>query len=312
MDVDVTFKFAFEQFVRIKRNNNVSKHTITHYESTLHVFNQFFDEDNYCSDITPDTIEDYKEYLRTKEEPLASATINSYISGLRTVLYFFMKHEYMSKFQISLTKKDTPLVKTYTETELKILLKKPDTKKCGFATLRNWALSNYLLGTGNRQRTVRHLKIEDIDFENDRIVLKTVKNRTQYIIALSPRLKKVLVEYLHHRKGKPSDFLFCNRFGEQMKKGGISSAIKRYNLARGVEKTSMHLYRHTFAKNWILNGGDIKRLQEILGHKSKEMVLGYLSMFGGDLYRDFEKFNPLDTLDINYGRKSIKMQKRAT
>jgi integrase/recombinase XerD len=66
----------------------------------------------------------------------------------------------------------------------------------------------------------------------------------------------------------------------------LKLAIGKYNQKRGVNKTSVHLFRHTFAKNWITNGGDIFRLQKILGHSSIEMVKEYVEMFSDDLKRD--------------------------
>jgi len=144
------------------------------------------------------------------------------------------------------------------------------------------------------------------------ILLTNVKNKRQHIIPLSTRLERILTEYLLYRKGEPDDYLFCNHYGEQLKKDGISSAIERYNKSRGVEKTSIHLYRHTFAKNWILNGGDIFRLKSILGHSSLDIVKEYAEMFGADLKRDFDSFNPLDTMDgVKNRGQSIKMIKRA-
>lgn len=70
----------------------------------------------------------------------------------------------------------------------------------------------------------------------------------------------------------------------------------KYNRKRGVSKTSAHLYRHTFAKRWILNGGDIFRLQKLLGHSNLDIVKEYVNMFGHDLTKDYTSFNPLDTL----------------
>ena len=49
--------------------------------------------------------------------------------------------------------------------------------------------------------------------------------------------------------------------------------LSRYNRKRGVEKISAHLFCHTFAKNWILQGGDPLRLQKILGHSTLAMSL---------------------------------------
>ena len=73
------------------------------------------------------------------------------------------------------------------------------------------------------------------------ISLRQVKNRRQHIIPISSRLEKILIDYLAYRKGEPDDYLFCDRFGEQLERWGMASAIRRYNHSRGVEKTSMHL-----------------------------------------------------------------------
>jgi integrase/recombinase XerD len=309
---NVTFKFAFEQFVRIKKNRNLSADTILHYNNTLKHFTKFFDEENHCSSITSDTIEDYIALLREKTPPLADRTINTYLGALRSVLYFFMQRGYMPKFKISLVRQEKKVKEVYTEAELQLLLRKPDIKKCGFPQYRNWVLTNYLLATGNRLRTVCNVKIKDIDFQNQEILLTSLKNKRQYVIPLSSRLEKVLAEYQLYRKGELDDYLFCNSFGEKLTKDGISSAIERYNKSREVAKTSIHLYRHTFAKNWILNGGDIFRLKSILGHSSLDIVKEYAEMFGADLKRDFDEFNPLDNLgQQKYGRQGIKMTKRA-
>lgn len=61
-------------------------------------------------------------------------------------------------------------------------------------------------------------------------------------------------------------------------------------------KTSIHLYRHTFAKKWIMNSGDILRLQKLLGHKSLEMVKEYMAISGADLHKNFDDFNPLSSM----------------
>ena len=72
-----------------------------------------------------------------------------------------------------------------------------------------------------------------------------------------------------------------------------------------MNKTSCHLFRHTFAKKWVLSGGDIFRLQKILGHSDITVTREYVNMFSPDLQRDFERFNPLDQIGMNTVR--IKM-----
>jgi len=309
-NANITFNSAFEQFIRVKRNINLSEESIIFYKESVKRFTGFFDGENCCCDVTPNVVEDYIEYL--KGSYMSSVTVNTYISGLRAILYFFMEREYMPTFKVKRIRQEKKVKNTYTDAELKILLAKPNVKKCNFVEYRDWVISNYLLATGNRLSTVCDLKISDIDFQNHEILLKKLKNRRQYIIPLSVRLEKILLDYLLYRKGVADDYLFCNRHGEKLKKPTLANAIRRYNRSRGVEKTSIHLYRHTFAKNWILNGGDIFRLKSILGHSSIDIVKEYAEMFGSDLKRNFDRFNPLDNFgeQKEIGRQSIKMSKK--
>lgn len=150
------------------------------------------------------------------------------------------------------------------------------------------------------------MRIKDIDFEDGFIKLVTTKNKRQQLIPMSRALSKVLLEYLEYRKGEPDDYLFCSAYGVQLTLNALESAISKYNQKRGVMKTSIHLFRHTFAKTWILSGGDIFRLQKILGHSSMDIVREYVNLFSSDLQKDFDRFNPLDQIAC-YG-SHIKMR----
>ena len=241
---------------------------------------------------------------------MATETVNSYLRGMRAILYFAMEREYVSQFKVKLIKAEKSIKETYTDSELEKLLKKPPIKNGDFTEYRNWVMINYLLGTGNRSRTLREMRIGDIDFESHEIALKKVKNKRAYTIPLSHTLERVLMEYLQYRKGNPDEYLFCTQYGEQITADGLTTIIGKYNIARGVSKTSVHLFRHTFAKKWILNKGDIFRLQKILGHKSLEIVKEYVNMFGQDLQQDFDIFNPLDNLSFNREKNKIRLDKQ--
>jgi integrase/recombinase XerD len=129
------------------------------------------------------------------------------------------------------------------------------------------------------------------------IQVNKTKNRKAQIIPMSTVLATVLQEYLVYRKGEAEDYVFCSSYGDKGDKRTYQEALARYNKNRGVTKTSAHLYRHTFAKKWILNGGDVFRLQKILGHSDLSVVKEYANMYGADLSINFDKFNPLDNLD---------------
>lgn len=296
---------GFQIFLNECRAKNYAKHTIVFYENTIHNFSLYHDISEQLDTITKELVNSYIIYLEKKG--IKDTTISTYIRGLRTILYYLMKEQLMDSFKISLPKVDEKIKETYSPFELVALLKKPDLKKCSFAEYRNWVLVNYLLATGQRLNTVVNLKIKDIDFDNEVIKLATTKGRRETLLPLSVTLKKILLQYLQFRKGSLDDYLFCSITGGQMSRGCITSAVKQHNKSRGVQRTSIHLFRHTFAKNYLMNGGDIFRLQKLMCHKEIETTKGYLNLTVKDLEKEYQKLNPLDAIGSN---EQITMNRR--
>lgn len=305
---DLTVLEAFKDFKDKCSVKNLSKETIKLYENQFLTFYRFLNDDTlFISEITAKTVDNFILELRSDNHNCNDITVNSYLRGIRAFLYYCMEMDYLSQFKISIPKVDKKLKETYTDEELKALLKKPNLKSCTFSEYKIWVFSNYLLATGNRISTALDLRIEDIDFTNGLIQLNHTKNRTSQLIPLSQTLATILKEYLKYRKGTPQDYVFCNTYGYKGDIRTYQDMLARYNRKRNVEKTSAHLYRHTFAKKWILNGGDIFRLQKILGHSDLAVVKEYVQMFGNDLSVDFDKFNPLDRTTTLRTNQKLKM-----
>ena len=180
----------------------------------------------------------------------------------------------------------------------KKLIAKPHPKD-SFVEWRTWAIINWGLSTGNRASTIRNVQMQDIDFKRKEIKIRHTKNKKQQVpIPMGREIQYVLKEYIKRfRTGAaPTDYLFCDVGGEQLSETALASSVRRYNQKRGVENTSIHSLRHTFARQWLLNTGDVFRLQKILGPSTLEMTRRYTNLLGEDLKEDFESFNPLDNL----------------
>ena len=295
---------AFEMFIRKCKIKNLTDLSISSYQKKMVHFYEFTDKNQPITTITSDTVDDYILWLRenTKANDI---TINSYLRSVRAFLYYCMECNYIPSFKISLIKAEKKIKETYTDEELMRLLQKPDINNCSFSCYKTWVFENYLLGTGNRISTALDIHIGDINFQSGTITLRKTKNRKQQIIPLSHTLADILQEYLQIRGGEAEDYLFCNEYGGKAIERTYQQLVRRYNIKRNVNKTSCHIFRHTFAKQWILAGGDMFRLQKILGHSDLTVTKEYVNMFGQDLQMDFEKFNPLDNLSTN--KKTIRM-----
>lgn len=301
-----SFEEGYKEFVLNCKIRNLSPYTIKHYENVVHVWSLFYEIQNPIGDISEKTIDDFILFLKNDMDE-NDVTVNTNIRGIRTILYYFMKLGYMRQFKISKIKENKEIIETYSEEEIKILLKKPNIKVCSFIGYRNWVITNFLLGTGCRARTLINIRIEDLDFNNQFITYKCTKNRKQQIVPMSNSLKKVLIEYLEYRKPETiQELLFVNAYGQPLRTDLLSQSMCDYNRKRKITKTGVHRWRHTFAKNWILAGGDIFRLQQILGHSDISIIRNYVNMYTTDVQKDFNNFNPLELMTSRH--EHIKMR----
>lgn len=284
-----------EKYLLHCKAKNLAERTIGSYEYEVGRFFNYTKGEGIESigEINKYIIEDYT--LEMIDEMNKKTSVNSNLRAVRAFCNYCFRNGYIEdKFKVNMLKTQKKIKETYTDKELKLLLEKPDLKKCDFAEYRTWVTINWMMSTGNRIKTIRNIKVKDLDFESGYIKLRATKNRYQQIIPFGKRLQEIVQEYIEYREGNIDDWLFCSIYGEKLNTSTFTTAIRRYNLSRGVSKTSSHLFRHTFAKKWILNGGDIFRLQKILGHRSLDIVKEYVNMFGDDLKKGFEDFNPLN------------------
>lgn len=294
---NLTTEKAVENFNSSCEIRGLSPRTLENYQTALDTFYAFLKTNNiiYLKDIDIQVLENFIKYLHDKG--LKDNSINFYIRNIKVFTNWCEERELIKRVRLKEIKIDKPIKETYTQEELKILLRKPSKPKT-FLDFQTWAIENFLYSTGARIGVLPALHIRDLDFQTNTITMTRTKNRKGMVVPMSNALKKVLTEFLKVRKGEPDDFLFCNAYGGATSVRAIQGQIYEYNLAHNITKTSAHLFRSSFAKAYILNGGDAFRLQKLLGHSNIATTQIYVNMFGTDLQRDYDKFNPLDNLTV--------------
>ena len=126
------------------------------------------------------------------------------------------------------------------------------------------------------------------------MVFRHNKNGKIQVSPLCSQMASILADYMTVRKGKPDDYLFCNQYGEMLTENALRLAVAHYNKSRGVQKTSLHLFRHTFAKKYLIDcGGNAFTLQRLLGHSTLTMSKRYCNIYDTDIARDYDAFSPL-------------------
>ncbi len=284
-----------KNFLQHQKARNLRPATISDYSMMIASFIRFA-EDNQIEprNLNPSNIDEY--IVDCQDHKNSPVTINTKLRHLKVFLSYWMRNGEIPTFQVGLIKTDEIIKEPYTEEELLLLIKKPSSDN--FTEWRTWALIQFLLGTGARISSVLEVKITDIDFEKEMILFRQMKNRRQLIIPLSEALAKSMKEWLNLWEHEPDDYLFPSSKGGKHKlyPNSIATNIREYNLRRGVAKSGVHRLRHTFAKNFIVNGGGSLQLQQILGHSTLEMTKKYVRLYATDLQQDFEKYCLLDVL----------------
>lgn len=227
-----------------------------------------------------------------------SASINHYLSAVRTVLYFFMNNGWLENFKISLVKCQEEKLKTYSEQELAYLCKKPN-KNASFTEWRSWAIISFLIATGCRASTLNAIERNDIDFKNQEVTYRHLKNKKVSIIPLSNAIIKSLNDFNQVFDLSESKYLFCEVNLDKMTVGALEKSISIYCKKRNVEYKGIHTFRHTFASLWIRANGNPMTLQKFLTHSTLDMTRKYIHLFSDTMRKDLEIYNPLDNLKQN-------------
>jgi integrase len=257
-------KILFEDFSQeylIYSKANKSKLSYQRDQFTLRHLTDFF-SGYYVFDITPRVMDQYKSERLEKVSP---STVNREIACLRHMLNKAKDWRYIKSNPISgmkMLKEPPGRLRFLNEEEIEKLL------DASLPYLRSIVIT--ALNTGMRRSEILNLKWSDIDFRRKAIILKETKNNEIREIPINDllfrELKKIPLQIR-------SDFVFCNRQGEPYQKvhKGFRAALKR----AGIKDFRFHDLRHTFASHLVMNGVNLRAVQQLLGHKDIRMTMRY-------------------------------------
>ena len=301
--VSATIEETFSDFIISRKTKGLAEKTLQSYQSQFQAVARHMDVKMDIAMLQKADLD--AMIISMRDASLSPNSINSYTRTLKS-FFSWCNEQGITRVNIPLYKAEETVKETYSDAELAALLKKPDIRKATFAEYRDWVIINFLLNCGSRAATVRAIQIRDVDLDGGMVFYRHTKNRKAQVIPLCSAMVAILREYLRHRGGEAADYLFCTETGSQLTENGLRQSIARYNTRRGVQKTSIHLFRHTFARKYLIDcGGDAFTLQKLLGHSTLAMTKHYCAIFDADLTKNYDNFSPLAQIKSNSTR--IKM-----
>lgn len=275
-----TTQEALSEFLLDQQARLNSAKTIQDYREKISLWVKFAGE---CTDIASITRHDMRLYItHIRGRDLSRESIRSYIRSLR-VFWKFASLEYRIDNAMETIKepkakhrkpqgiKESDFIKLFNAIE--------DTE----TGIRDRAILCLFADTGARLGGIVSLQIDSIDTIR-RYGIATEKGFHQRTLYWTYYTNQLIDKWITVRPPTESKSLFVSmqegREHTGLTKSGVYQVLKRLKIKAGVTgKSNPHSFRHNFARQYLLSGGDVVTLAKILGHKDVNMTAEYYAIF---------------------------------
>jgi integrase/recombinase XerD len=301
---------AVEGFVLSYLADGYSPKTMDGYQRSLVRMARFLDDPDPAS-ITTEDIRNFLLHLR-QHTALSQSSIQVVWRSIRSFYNWAsqsLKIERPDK-DIPMPKATTRAVSPLSEDEIHSLLdnceymRSANTKgRRPFAmrrptAIRDKALLLFLLDTGVRVGECVRMRVKDVDQKTGEAFIKPYgsgrKTKSRFVY-LGKSARRALWLYLASREPEDDDApLFATKSESPMNNSSIRLLLGRLGNRAGVKRCHPHRFRHTFAVQYLRNGGDVFTLQRMLGHSTLDMVRRYLALADADSAEAHRRASPAD------------------
>lgn len=245
-----------------------SSATILAYKRDIQHFDLYLKKE----DLTYSQVDkqNFRFYLQSlKQEGVSSRSSARKISAIKHYFRFLVESGQLNTNKIndmSLPVQKKRLPKVLYQEELHILLESE--RNADFSGYRLQCILELLYGCGIRVSELVQLKLSDIIFSEQLILVHGKGNKERYVPIGSYAIKSI-EDYIQTSEFKKNEgsYLLINQKGERLTDRGVryllSKEAKRLNLSISIHP---HIFRHTFATDMLNDGANLREVQEMLGH----------------------------------------------
>jgi site-specific recombinase XerD len=246
-------------------------------------------------DITNDRIRAFRVHLAEKGN-LKKNTQGYYAIAIRNFLKYLVKRDIpvMTPEKIELPQMPKRQIEVIEYSDLERLLEAPQGKSV--KTLRDRAMLETLFSTGLRVSELCALD-RYINTTRGEISVKGKGGKIR-VVFLSERARKAIKEYLDKRSDAEEALFITFSNGKTPKPIGritprtVERTIDRYAREAGIAKSvHPHTLRHLFATDLLINGADLRSVQEMLGHSNIQTTQIYTHLTNRELKEIHKSFH---------------------
>lgn len=281
---------------------NRSGKTLENYRHYLKRFEEFLSEPMDPKNLTLQKIQNYRIYLNRfiddKGKQLSIKTQNYHIIALRAFLKYLIKNDVktLAPEKIELSKIPARTVEVLSREELDRLFQAVDQTRKNAA--RDRAILETLYSTGLRVSELSNLNRDQVDLKRREFMVRG-KGRKPRIVFLSERAADFISDSLKQRDDHMKPLFINSLKGDildeekrRLTTVSIENMVRKYSLRAGIiKKVTPHTLRHSYATELLINGADIRSVQEMLGHSSITTTQIYTHVTDKKLREIHEKFH---------------------
>lgn len=291
--------------------SELSQHTIDDYRITLARF-VAYTSDPPITAVRHHDVQRFLQHLETDLHLGKKTRSNAWtaLSSLFTwaEVEFDMKHPMRGRVQRPHASR--PEIVPYTQDEVRALLAACDTfqaynpqagshveaERHELLAIRDQAIVRILLDCGLRRAELVTLDVADYNARTGQLVIRHGKGDKPRTVIIGKRTRAALARYLARRGPvTPRDPLIANYHdGTRLLGDAIRQLLDRLGQRAGVPHVYPHRFRHTFAIEFLRNGGTELALQAILGHERRDTIRIYARLADVDITREHAHASPVD------------------
>ena len=296
---------AREEWLKsLSETRRLSDNTLQAYERDTRQFLQFLTghlgEPPSLKDVSALRVADLRSFLANRRNDGAGArTLGRGLAGVRSLLRHLERRGLANAAGASAIRapkqpKSLPKPLT-TQDALKVVSTIEQLAEEPWIAARNAAVLTLLYGCGLRISEALNLNGDALNDPNERSIVLTGKGGKSRMVPLLPVIHRAVADY---RKLCPYDLstdqpLFRGAKGGRLQQGIIQREMQKMRSALGLpDSATPHALRHSFASHLLGRGGDLRTIQELLGHASLSTTQVYTGVDTDRLLEIYDKAHP--------------------
>lgn len=278
----ISFSKYAQQYLEYSRANKAFSTYNRHDRISIARLESHF-KDKYVYEITPQMIEKYKA---KRLETVSPASVNRELATLKNMFTMAIKWVYVKTNPV----KEVRLLK---EPPGRLRYLKPEEAKALLAVCAGHIRPIVVtaLNTGMRKGELLKLKWADVDLNNRKITVINAKNNESRVIPINKTLYQELFSLSERSTG---DYVFSDKNDRPY--GDVKKSFLTALKSAKIEDFRFHDLRHTFGSYLVMQGVDVKTVQQVMGHKDIRMTMRYAHLSPRYVQKAVEKLDNIWTL----------------